>query len=391
MSKKTHTVKFAAALDGVALPSGITAEDLQNAEVVELVAFPVLPASPFTTQEHDARHGLNFTYNAEQLIAAVAGRKRRIPLTIEHNDVKQSGDTRARGWIHRLFTSETEPEYGGEPGVLYAWVELNDLGKQEHDGKLYGYTSAVGAGYWLDENTLNITGLRSLTLTNDPATAMPMAFTAEQETDEGEDEDAPAASATQENHEEESPMLKAILAAIGVADDADEATVLSAIEALKTPAVNEAEAALTAVGFSVADVATLVRASELEATKAEVVALTAAKDEALATVQTLTAKLQDTERAELDRKVTEAVDAAVLARKITPAQRDAMLSLARADLTAFCSAMDVATSVMSDGAVQTPTTEDISLTADEVAFCKAYGFKEASYLAAKKQRLTQPQ
>lgn len=389
MSKKTHTVKFAAAIDGVALPAGITAEDIQNAEVVELTAFPVLPASPFTTQEHDARHGLNFTYNAEQLIAAVAGRKRRIPLTIEHNDVKQSGDTRARGWIHRLFTSETEPEYGGEPGVLYAWVELNDLGRAEHDGKLYGYTSAVGAGYWLDESTLNITGLRSLTLTNDPATAMPMAFTAEQET---EDEDAPAASATQENNSpEESPMLKAILAAIGVADDADEATVLSAIEALKTPATSEAEAALTAVGFSVADVATLVRASELEATKAEVVALTAAKDEALATVQTLTAKLQDAERAELDRKVTDAVDAAVLARKITPAQRDAMLSLARADLTAFCSAMDVATSVMSDGAVQTPTTEDIYLTADEVAFCKAYGFKEASYLAAKKQRLTQPQ
>lgn len=383
MSKKTHTVKFAAAIDGVALPAGITAEDIRNAEVVELVAFPVLPASPFTTQEHDARHGLNFTYSAEQLIAAVAGRKRRIPLTIEHNDVKQSGDTRARGWIHRLFTSETEPEYGGEPGVLYAWVELNDLGKQEHDGKLYGYTSAVGAGYWLDENTLNITGLRSLTLTNDPATAMPMAFTAEQET---EDEDALAASATQENPlEEESPMLKAILAAIGVAEDADEATVLSAIEALKTPATSEAEAALTAVGFSVADVGSLVRVDELNAAKAEVVSLAAARDEATAQVVALTAEVSTLKAAAQDAQLSTLVDGYVRDRRITPAQRDQALALARASMEAFSAFIESAPALIDDQPTRAPVTDSLNLTAEERAKAKALGISPEAYATALEQ------
>lgn len=383
MSKKTHTVKFAAAIDGVALPAGITAEDIQNAEVVELVAFPVLPASPFTTQEHDARHGLNFTYNAEQLIAAVAGRKRRIPLTIEHNDVKQQGDTRARGWIHRLFTSETEPEYGGEPGVLYAWVELNDLGKQEHDGKLYGYTSAVGAGYWLDENTLNITGLRSLTLTNDPATAMPMAFTAEQET---EDEDAPAASATQENNSpEESTMLKAILAAIGVADDADEATVLSAIEALKTPATSEAEAALTAVGFSVAELGSLVRVDELNAAKAEVVALAAARDEATAQVVALTAEVSTLKAAAQDVQLAALVDGYVRDRRITPAQRDQALALARASMEAFSAFIESAPALIDDQPTRAPVTDSLNLTAEERAKAKALGISPEAYATALEQ------
>lgn len=383
MSKKTHTVKFAAAIDGVALPAGITAEDIQNAEVVELVAFPVLPASPFTTQEHDARHGLNFTYNAEQLIAAVAGRKRRIPLTIEHNDVKQSGDTRARGWIHRLFTSETEPEYGGEPGVLYAWVELNDLGRAEHDGKLYGYTSAVGAGYWLDENTLNITGLRSLTLTNDPATAMPMAFTAEQET---EDEDAPAASATQENNSpEESPMLKAILTALGVADDADEATVLSAIEALKTPATSEAEAALTAVGFSVADVGSLVRVDELNAAKAEVVALAAARDEATAQVVALTAEVSTLKAAAQDVQLSALVDGYVRDRRITPAQREQALALAKASMEAFSAFIESAPALIDDQPTRAPVTDGLQLTAEERAKAKALGISPEAYATALEQ------
>lgn len=387
MSKKTYTARFASALPAGEAPT-VTAEQVANAEVVELVAFPVLPASPFTTQAHDARHGLQFTYNADALIAAVANRKRRIPLTIEHNDVKQAGDTRARGWIHRLFTSETEPEYGGEPGVLYAWVELNALGKQEYADKLYGYTSAVGAGHWLDENTLNITGLRSLTLTNDPAAEMPMAFTAEQE---AEDEDAPAASATQENTpDEDSPeMLKAILAALGVAENADEAAVLSAIEALKTPAApapSGAEAALTTAGFTVADIGRLVRADALDAVKADVIALTAARDEALATVQALTAEVSTLKAAAETAALSALVDGYVRDRKITPAQRDQALALARTNMQAFSAFVDSAPALIDDAPLRAPAAPDgLNLTAEERAKAKAIGVSFEAYAAALEQ------
>lgn len=390
----------------------------------DIVMLPVLPASPFTTVAHDSRSGITFSYDAQALIASVDGRKRKLPLTIEHNDVlRHESDTRARGWIQRLWVGGGAE--GGEPGVLYADVQLNWLGADEYNSRYFGFTSAGGVGRWVSDMEQRIESLRSLTMTNDPATGMPMAFSVEdgagdigqegdaQDPGPAPEGDTPAVASVGQSQpddtaaapdtgqapntpkqEQEDAMLPAIRAALGVAEDADEATTLAAIAALTAPApaadpdATAALTALTAVGFSVAEVPGLVRASELTAARADVVALTAARDQAAAQVIELTAKVDALTAADTARAVALAVDQAIVARKITPAQRDSMLTLARHDLTAFTAAMTGATPIMSDAAGRSaaPISSE-TLTPEEIAFCQVNGFKEASYLLAKQQRI----
>lgn len=330
MPKKLIQQRFAFAADAATTTDALT-------------AFPCLPASPFKTQAHDARRDITFEYDAQEIIANHERRKKKLPFSIEHNDVTHSGDTRARGWVASLSAE------GTEPGVLYANVELNELGQQEHAGKLYGFTSAVADGYWIDEATFHITKVRSLTMTNDPATDMPMNFTAEADEDgteenaqEGTTEAAGDASTEagyteQEQHSETPKMLTKILEKLGLAADANEESVLAAIDAALTaaPQVSEAETALTAVGFTAADVPTLVRSVELETVRGEVVALTARAEKAETEVATLTATLATLQRDQAEAQLSALVDGYIRDQKITPAQRDYALSMARANREAF--------------------------------------------------------
>lgn len=383
MKKKTLKHAFASAFSS-AVTKQFAAE---GAEAIELVALPVLPASPFRTV--DSRSGIEFSYDAAALIAVHNAKGRKLPLDIEHNTEKGDDDTRARGWVYALTTAEMEPEAGLEPGVLYAWVELNPLGKQELADKLWGYTSGVALGAWLDEQSIQFTRIKSLALTNNPATEMPMNFTADGEAEDEEDASAEAAYTEQQIHEQ--AMLSAILESLGLPADATKEQVLGALEALRTPASTEAEQALTACGFTVADLTagSVVRAEQLTAATEQVTTLTAQVETLTTQLTAAQAEVQTLRSAEAERQVFAAVDSAIAARKATPAQREALVKVAKADLSAFTEAMAAAPEVVAAGSTQTSAAAAgavaTELTAEEKAFCKAYGFKEASYLRAKQQ------
>lgn len=373
-----------------AFSAGLTAAPTKtitgaDGQIITLYALPILPASPFRTT--DSRSGIEYSYDAEALIALYRAKGRRLALDIEHNTEGAGADTRARGWSVDLTTADLEPGAGLEPGPLYGWFELTPLGAQELGDKLYGYTSGVALGVWLDESHVQFTRIKSLALTNNPATEMPMSFSAEPVEDEDDEVSVEAGYTAQQALEAE--MLSKILEQLGLAADADEATVVAAIAALTAAkaSADEASAALTAAGIAdVAAVATF--AAQAASTTEQLTAATTQLTAAQGQVAALTAELTTLKAAAAEQAAVAAVDAALTARKITPAQRDAMLTFARADAAAFSAAMGAAQPVLNDTRVTTPagSTEDAAaLTDDDQAFLRAFGFKAESLIKAKQQ------
>ncbi len=398
MKKKHIKHGFSVQVPGASVTKSFAAE---GAADIELVALPVLPASPFRTV--DSRSGIEFSYDAAALIATHVAKGRKLPVDIEHATEGAAADTKARGWVHSLTTAELEPDAGLEPGVLYAWVELTPLGKQELADKLWGYTSGVAMGVWTDEQSILFTRIKSLALTNSPATEMPMNFTADEQGDIDAEDVPESAGYTGEQPPSDDAMLAKILEALGLTAETAEADILSAIAALRTPAVSEAEQALTAIGFTVADLTAgaVVKAEALTAVQADLATateqltaantalatateqLTAAQAEAAALTTQLTAA--QTQVAQLTAaaetaKFTSAVDAAITARKFKPAQRDALLQLAQANFAAF-QALEASSTPLDLEPVKTGTDVDgtYGLTAEQLALCKTNGIDPAIY------------
>lgn len=351
---KTATTQVAA----VTLTAQQSTRFAADAEGVTLVALPVLPASPFRTQ--DSRSGIEYSYDAAQLIATHAARKRKLPLDVEHatevGGAFTQPDTRARGWVHALCTAETEPELGLEQGVLYALVELTSIGLQELADKLYGYTSAVALGFWLDEGKHSFLRIKSLALTNNPACELPALFSADGDADaEGDDQadhtilagqgetqsNAGDYTDQQPDNTDEMKLLEALRTALGLAADADADAALAAVNALSATA-QEQTTTLTATTAKADEAATA-----LTAAQAQITTLTADLEAARTA---LTAR----DAADAERAVLSAVDAAISARKATPAQRDSLVKLATADLAAFTAAMQAAPEILSADSTQAP-------------------------------------
>ncbi len=389
MKKKLLKHAFSAAVAG----SAVTKQFAAEGSAVELVALPVLPASPFRTV--DGRSGIEFSYDAATLIAVQAAKGRKLPLDIEHATEGGAADTRARGWVHSLTTAELEPDAGLEPGVLYAWTELTPLGKQELDDKLWGYTSGDALGVWHDEQSIQFTRIKSLALTNNPATEMPMNFTAEGDEGDAEDEqDASAAAVyTEELTAEQQAMLTKILEKLGLTAETAEADVLSRVDALLAPTPSEAEQALTACGFTAADLTAgaVVRAEQLTAAteqvttlSAQVETLTASLTAATEQATALSAEVSTLKAAEAERQVFAAVDSVIAARKATPAQRDALVRIAKADLSAFTESFAAAPEVLAAATAPVSAPADAhGLTAEELATAKAAGITPQTFAAAR--------
>lgn len=400
MARKLHKHAFSVGLTSAAPTKTITNAD--GSKAATLVALPLLPASPFRTI--DARSGIEFSYDAAALIAAFDAKGRKLPLDIEHNTEAgvRPSDTRARGWVCALTTAETEPDVGLEPGVLYGWVDLNALGTAELADRLYGYTSGVAMGVWLDKSHIQFTHIKSLALTNNPATEMPMTFGAEGEADEDDEDQAtpggaadasteagaqsPTASYTQQNEttaESEAAMLDTLKQLLGLDASADEAAISAAIAALQSSA--EVAAQVQAGAFVAAETFT---AATTEATgfKAQAEALTTQLTAAQAELADAKTQLAALTTQAFERDCADAVATAIAARKITPAQRDSMLAFARADLNAFRAAMDAAAEVLTAGNTPaTPAAAVQALTAEEKAWCADHRIAEAAYLRAKQQ------
>lgn len=373
MPKKLYKHAFSAGLGQRAPTKTITKPD---GTAVTLVALPILPAAPFWTT--DARSGIEFSHEVLQLIDDYRARGRRIPLDINHNTEKPDAqDTRSRGWSVDLTCDALEPGLGLVPGVLYGWFELTPVGAQELADQLYGYTSGVALGFWRAENKVMFTRIKSLALTNNPATEMPMAFGTE-EADEEDDVQSPDPVYTEQTTlNAEDAMLEKLLSMLGLAADTDEATATAALSALQ--AKTEVADQVAAGAFTATETFSAVQ-TEAVTFKAQVdeltvqlstvqTELTAAKDQ----VATLTKQV-------FDRECEDAVTAAIAARKITPAQRNSMLAFARADLTEFRKSMDEASEVVSAGKQSgEPAADNFGLTAEQLSMCKANRIDPAIY------------
>lgn len=347
------------------------------ADGVQLVALPVLPASPFRPGEHDARRDVQFSYDAQQLIETHAARGRRLPVDIEHNaEHRPTADTRSRGWVHALTSAEVEPSVGFPPGVLYAWVELTQLGQLELGDRLWGFTSASGLGRPDANGGFVISRIRSLTLTNNPAAEMPANFTAV--ADASSDDDY-----TQQPTPTEQMLLTKILEKLGLTADTPEADVLAAVDAAGAAA--GASQALTALGFTAADVPGLVKAEALTAVQGQVTTLTADLATATTALNAANAKVQELTAAQATAALTAAVDAAITSRKATPAQRPQLLAFAAADLTAFQAFVAAAPDVLA-GTTVPPADAGVTshgLTAEEQAKAKTAGITPETFAAAR--------
>ncbi|WP_312587232.1 hypothetical protein [Comamonas terrigena] len=209
---------------------------------VTVHAIPVLPASPFHTFVDDARHEIEYSYDAAEVIAAFDP-ARPLPLDVEHATETGATDTRSRGWGYALVTADHAPELALEPGVLYGLFELNDLGLEALTGKHFGYTSAVSLGAEVSETAFRITSVKSNALTNNPATEMPVAFT--RATSSGARND----SYTQCPNNFSATEMEEILALLGLPADLPADTQLASILA-------EIQALLDAKAASVAASAT---------------------------------------------------------------------------------------------------------------------------------------
>lgn len=369
----------------------------------DLVLLPVLPASPFTTNpDVDGRSGIQFVYDANSLIDAYAAKGRKANLNIEHAYTNGVEDTRSRGYCTSLTTSERETDQGMEPGVLYGWFRTSELGAAELAARLWLYTSAELRGTWLEESVFSITKFLGHALTNNPATEMPANFTADTETEEAEDASSGAGYTNQLTAETQLMLLSLLLQYLGLPAETTEDQAAVALQALINEEASEvaevAEVAETAQGMS-AQAATeahanLTAVTEQAATlSAQVGALTAeltAKaTELTATTAELTAAravIATAQSAEAERLVFAAVDSAIAARKATPAQRDALARIAKADLSAFNDAMSAAPVVLTAGTETVSSgsaAAAVELTPEEKAYCKSFGFKEASFLRAK--------
>lgn len=374
-----------------------------EAGAVEVVLLPYLPASGFTTNpDVDSRSGrMVFNYDQAGLVSRYNASGRKVNLNIEHN---RTGDTRSRGYVYALTYDAMEPGLGMEPGMTYAWCVLSELGKQEMRDRLWLYTSAELAGVWQDETNYLITKAIGHALTNTPATEMPMNLAEESDEDIDAVDIPDAPSYTQEQSNIDDEMLKKILEALGLTAEATEEVVLSKLATLTQPAA--AEQALTASGFTVEELTAgaLVKTEALTAVQAELstaqTALATTTEQltaATAQVETLSAELataktelQTLTAAAFEAKLTAAVDSVITSRKATPAQRESLMALARADIAAFEQAFSAAQPVLSTDPVHVASgSAHMGLTAEDLAAAKAAGVSPESYAKARAQARAQ--
>ncbi|WP_311272377.1 MULTISPECIES: phage protease [unclassified Rhizobium] len=254
---------LADALTGIAVLDAFTADP--DAATAETKRGPdwikVAPRGRFT-----ARDGRSFEIDPELLVSRFKTDGVDLPIDIDHATVKKAmfGDSApAVGWINQL---------DARADGLYGKAEWLDEGVRVLTARTHRYISPT----LKTDDSGKATWLHSAALVAAPAASMPAVASA----------NLTATTKTETN------MLKALAVALGLSEDASEASCLSALSTLKSrvdPAVHQ---------------------------------------EALDQVKTLTAKIEDGNKAAHKGKVDTLLEDALKAKKISPAQRDSYEALA---------------------------------------------------------------
>lgn len=230
-------------------------------------------------------------------------------------------------------------------GAIWGQVDWNRDGREAVESKAYRYISPVVH----PDASGNVVRISSVALTNDPALYLP-------------------ALLRRDPTEEENDMLKAIALALGLAETATEAEILSKLTANKT------------------EVELLTRKAE----KPDPELFVARKDHD-AVVELCSqrgAEIETLKKADEDRAVTSAVEGAIAAGKVIPAVKESEMELCRAiGVTKYQERLSRLTPIVKPGedpaARAAETGKGGAFTAGEVEVLRRMGISEAD---AKKTR-----
>ena len=298
----------------------------------------------------------------------------------------------AAGWIRELQA---------RAGDIWGRVEWTERAQDLLRKREYRYLSPT----FSHTRAGKVIAIHRAALTNAPALDLPALAKEHQKHDKNDPTDAGGSM-----HEQ----LKRILAKLGLKPDSEpSAAEADAAMARVDPAPPIDMAALaTALGLAAtakaADVLAAATARGGELAQALGLAATATADEVLAAAKASTTGAVDPNafvpRAEFDRvavrlntlettrgeeKATAAVDDAIKAGKLAPAQRDWGLASAKQDLAAFTTYLAGAPVIVTPAATATATPGDpkAALTGDELAVCRTLGIAEDKFREARAKDL----
>ncbi len=216
----------------------------------------------------------------EDIVAAFNADGRRIVIDTEHATVHKApaGDAApAVGWIEAMEVRD---------GAVWGRVAWNAAGAEAIGRRAYRYYSPV---YIYEKSTGRIVALHSVGLTNRPNLRL--------------------AALNQQTHNPEEAMLKKLLKALGLAEDATEDQAVNAVQTLQADLATAANRAKTP------DLSLFVPRADYDAT--------------LARATNAEKALADKQAADLDEAINREVDAALRAGKITPATKDYYMAWCR--------------------------------------------------------------
>lgn len=253
-----------------------------------------------------ARDGREFK-NSDPAVVLAAFKKGRmaLPVDIDHSTESFFGGGPAAGWIESL-----EEKRGGS---IWGNVEWNDLGTELISSRQYRFISPA---MFIDPETREITSITSAALVNRPALRLK------------------ALSAHQGTQPEGETMNKELLAALGLSETATAEQTIERAKWLREQANATPQP----------DLAKWVP-------RADYVVETARADAAEATIKLANEAAEET-------KITDAVDAAVLAGKVTPAQKPQALAMCKAaGLEAFASFVEAQPIIVDPSGLDSRTVE----------------------------------
>lgn len=280
-----------------------------------------------------ARDGRSFVFDPEQLAAAAQAEGLRLPIDFAHESehVALLGAKPARAWIVALEA---------RPAGLFGRVEWLPDAVQALAAKSYRYVSPT---FWTAADKATARLMKGAALVASPALGMPALASA-------------AAVATASRPSGERPM-KALLAKLGLTENATEEEALAKLSAAMTvdPAAYVPVAQLAAANGALAQANARIKAIDDEAA--------AAKCQAL-------------------------VDGGVAAGKIAPAAKEHYLALAKADFAATERAIAAMPALLAAGQDQSAKEAekakgDGALSPEELALCAATGITAEQFKAAK--------
>lgn len=380
MSKKTTTVVAAAtALAIAACTFTLPAKTISASGTVLLQVTPSGVFMPGDGREMDSPPWNIDAASAERVIARYNAVATTQPLVIDYehqtlNKEKNGQPAPAAGWFRGLKWIDGRG--------LYAVVELTARAREHIDAKEYLYFSPV---FEYDRKTGTVLAVYMGALTNNPGI-------------HGMDQLSLAAVATAvflpANQPPEStvnPLLKALLAALGLPAETPEAAAIAALTALGpiTTLQAQATAARTALALPVDATADAVAAActSLRTTAAAAAgAPDPAKYVPVAVVEALRGDIAALTTRQRTDDVNTAVTSALADGRLLPAQEDWARNLGSTNLAALASYIATAQPIAALSGTQTQGKPPVvaaagALTSDQLAVCTAMGMTPEQFKA----------